>query len=98
MHYVLYHKDCEDGFGAAWVAWQALGDTAQYLAINHGEPEPAMPDGSTVTMVDFAFPREATLALAHQATSSVHGFNQQSRHRNFDGLSESDRSRNPADL
>lgn len=63
MHYVLYHKDCEDGFGAAWVAWQALGEAAQYRAVNHGEPVPEMLDGSTVTMVDFAFPRDITLAL-----------------------------------
>ena len=66
MHYVLYHKDCEDGFGAAWVAWKALGDAARYLAINHGEPQPDLPAGATVTMVDFAFPRDATLELARR--------------------------------
>ena len=31
LNYVLYHKNCNDGFGAAWVAWQALGNQAKYI-------------------------------------------------------------------
>lgn len=30
---VFYHKDCPDGFGAAWAAWKRLGSKAEYIGI-----------------------------------------------------------------
>ena len=33
---VIYHDHCTDGFGAAFSAWQALGDTAEYLPLSYG--------------------------------------------------------------
>ncbi len=30
---VLYHKNCTDGFGAAWAAWKKFGNKAEYIAI-----------------------------------------------------------------
>ncbi|MDO8556873.1 MAG: DHHA1 domain-containing protein [Candidatus Jorgensenbacteria bacterium] len=30
---VLYHMDCPDGFGAAWVAWKKFGNKAEYIAV-----------------------------------------------------------------
>jgi nanoRNase/pAp phosphatase (c-di-AMP/oligoRNAs hydrolase) len=30
---VLYHKDCPDGFGAAWAAWKKFGNMAKYIPI-----------------------------------------------------------------
>ncbi|MCK6391710.1 MAG: DHHA1 domain-containing protein [Azonexus sp.] len=36
-HLVYYHADCLDGFGAAFAAWLALGDSAIYRAMHHGD-------------------------------------------------------------
>jgi len=30
---ILYHKNCPDGFGAAWAAWKKFGAKAEYIAV-----------------------------------------------------------------
>ena len=42
---ILYHANCDDGFGAAYAAWESLGNEADYRAVHHGD---------TVTVDDFA--------------------------------------------
>ena len=69
MEYVLYHKNCNDGFGAAWVAWKALGDQARYVAVQHGDLPPEIPEGSKVTIVDFAYRRDVLMELAGRMES-----------------------------
>ena len=69
MEYVLYHKNCDDGFGAAWVAWKALGNQANYIPVQHGAPPPEIPDGSIVTIADFAYPRDVLLELNQRMES-----------------------------
>ena len=32
---VIFHTDCQDGFGAAFAAWLKLGDNAEYLPMNY---------------------------------------------------------------
>jgi oligoribonuclease NrnB/cAMP/cGMP phosphodiesterase (DHH superfamily) len=32
---VIYHRNCPDGFGAAWAAWRKFKDKAIYLAVEH---------------------------------------------------------------
>ncbi|MDI6821247.1 MAG: DHH family phosphoesterase, partial [Patescibacteria group bacterium] len=34
---VLYHSNCPDGFGAAWVLWKKFGKKAEYIAIDPRE-------------------------------------------------------------
>lgn len=34
---VLYHANCPDGFGAAWVAWKKFGKKADYFGIRPGQ-------------------------------------------------------------
>lgn len=53
---VLYHRNCLDGFMAAWAAWKHLGDKAEYVAIQYGEDPPDL-KGRYVALVDFSFPR-----------------------------------------
>ena len=61
---VLYHRDCADGFGAAWAAYQRLGYTGvRYHSCAYGEPPPEMEPGSTVYILDFSFPRNIMLEL-----------------------------------
>ena len=69
MEYVLYHKNCEDGFGAAWVAWKALSDQAEYIPVQHGDSPPELPDSSKVTIVDFSYPREVLVELKQRMDS-----------------------------
>ncbi len=65
---ILYHAECVDGFTAAWAAWRAMGAKAQYLPVHHGAPAPSV-TGRDVVMLDFAYPRDTSLALAAQARS-----------------------------
>jgi hypothetical protein len=60
---VLYHANCTDGFGAAWAAWQKLGDDAEYLPVRHGNPPPTLPDGATVYILDFCYPRHVIVKM-----------------------------------
>lgn len=62
--YVLYHANCSDGFGAAYAAWNKLGDDAEYIPVTYGEDPPDMEDGSDVYIVDFSYPRSVLEAMA----------------------------------
>lgn len=53
---VLYHANCPDGFGAAWVLWKKFGAEADYRPMQYGDPPPD-PQGRSVYVVDFSFPR-----------------------------------------
>ena len=63
---VLYHDNCPDGFTAAWAVWTALGDEAEYRAINYGQHLPSAPsdyEGRRLIFVDFSLPREELKTL-----------------------------------
>jgi hypothetical protein len=66
--HVLYHAFCADGFGAAWAAWKRFGSEAQYLPVQHGSPPPAVPAGSEVYVLDFAYSRAETEAMRRDAS------------------------------
>lgn len=73
---VVYHAHCVDGFGAAFAAWCALGNSAEYLPVSYSEPMPEIPDGARVYIVDFSWPfdheaREQLLALAARCELTV---------------------------
>ena len=53
---VLYHKNCPDGFCAAWVVRTVIGDNAQYLAVQYGEEPPDVKDRDVI-IVDFSYKR-----------------------------------------
>lgn len=60
---VLHHGDCPDGFGAAWAAYQKMGDTADYVPVQHGNGIPEGLVGKEIYMLDFCFPRDTMLDL-----------------------------------
>lgn len=73
MRYVLYHSNCYDGFGAAFAAWKRFGDDdTKYQPVSYGAPLPDMPDASEVLIVDFSYPEETIVALAHKAQVIVY--------------------------
>ena len=59
MTYVLYHKNCPDGWTAAWVAHNYFGDdnTVRYIPVAYGDELPEIRDGSVVFILDFSFSR-----------------------------------------
>lgn len=61
---VIYDADA-DGFGSAWAAWKALGDSADYVEIGHGTKELPLYvfEYDRVYILDLSFPRDELLDL-----------------------------------
>ncbi len=53
---ILYHADCDDGFGSAWSAWKKFGAKADYIAVQHQEPPPKGLKNKEIYMIDFTYP------------------------------------------
>lgn len=70
---VIYHGNCFDGFGAAWAAWKALGETAEYRAALYGDPPPTLinADQGKLYLLDFSFPRNILIALTKEFDLTV---------------------------
>lgn len=64
----IYHGNCADGFGAAWVVRKALGADIECYPASHGKPAPDV-TGKTVVIVDFAYDYDTLMAMAEVATS-----------------------------
>lgn len=65
----IYHGNCADGFGAAWVVRQALGaENVEFHPGHYGKPAPDV-EGRDVIIVDFSYPYELLVLLGHQARS-----------------------------
>jgi len=73
--YVIYHKSCADGFGAAWAIHQYFDQIKKpkpyFLAWQHGDglDFPEKVDGHDLLIVDFSFPRESLLELQAKTKS-----------------------------
>lgn len=53
---VFYHKNCFDGFGAAWAAWKKFGDAAEYVALDPEKLPETFPKGKEIYAVDLGYP------------------------------------------
>lgn len=74
MNYVLYHGGCYDGFGAALAAWlhfQKSDPNAVYMPVNYGKPPPTLQPGSVVYILDFSYPANVLLEMAHELEKVV---------------------------
>jgi len=60
---ILYHKNCDDGFGAAWAAWKKFGNKAAFIAIAPDDMPPQGLAGKDVYTLDLCFPLEITKRL-----------------------------------
>lgn len=67
MSMCIYHGNCADGFGAAWVVRKALGEIDFHAAV-YQEPPPDV-TGKDVVMVDFSYKRTVLLEMAEKANS-----------------------------
>lgn len=64
----IYHADCADGLGAAWVVHKALGPEVEFVAAKYGQ-EPPSCAGRDVLIVDFSYPLSVLRAMAAEARS-----------------------------
>jgi len=64
---VVYHKNCVDGFSAAWCFWDRFKDTVEYFPGSYNVGE--LPDfsGRIVYMVDFSYPADLTMSIIDEA-------------------------------
>lgn len=62
----IYHSNCNDGFGAAWAAWKALGDSCEYLPAQYGDTPPDV-TGREVFILDFSYNKEVLIELCRTA-------------------------------
>lgn len=61
---VIYHINCPDGFGAAWVAWTKFGKRADYFGVPpRGLPEESLDNYSEIYVLDNSFTAETSKAL-----------------------------------
>lgn len=64
----IYHGNCADGFGAAWVVRKALGTDVEFHSAHYGDPAPDV-TGKNVIIVDFSYKYDVLVALADKAAS-----------------------------
>lgn len=64
----IYHGNCADGFGAAWVVRKALGSDVEFHAARYGDPAPDV-TGKSAIIVDFSYKYDVLVALADKAAS-----------------------------
>lgn len=60
---ILYHNQCWDGFGGAWVAWNKFKDTATYIGVDYDSPPPKGLRGKDIYLIDFCYSEKDTLKL-----------------------------------
>jgi oligoribonuclease NrnB/cAMP/cGMP phosphodiesterase (DHH superfamily) len=70
-HLIIYHANCNDGFGAAWAAWKALKETGlvELHAASYGKEPPyeLINAGINVHIVDFSYPPDKLITMCSMA-------------------------------
>jgi hypothetical protein len=64
----IYHGNCADGFGAAWVVWKHFKGEVDFYPGVYQRPPPDV-TGRDVIVVDFSYKRQVMLDLAASASS-----------------------------
>lgn len=66
----IYHANCMDGFTAAWVVREALGEAdVDFWYADYGNPPPPDIAGRNIIIVDFSYPKETLKEMARTAKS-----------------------------
>lgn len=66
----IYHGNCADGFGAAWVVRKALGDQVEFVAGVYGQEPPDVTD-KDVIIVDFSYKYDVLARISWKARSII---------------------------
>ena len=67
---VIYHANCNDGFGACYSAWKLLGNRCEYIACTHGDTPPDV-KGKRVAILDYSFNNATTKAMIEDAEALI---------------------------
>ena len=69
---VLYHRNCNDGFGAALAAWLHLGDTAEYKPVQYDEEfDVEETTDKVVYILDFSFDLHVMQEIMRRASRVI---------------------------
>lgn len=68
---VIYHDQCSDGFGGAWVARRKFGDSATYIPANDRKHYNVNLDNKQVYIIDYSYPVDVLLDLEKRASKLV---------------------------
>lgn len=65
---VIYHANCNDGFGAALAAWMKFGPSKDvtFIAGRYGDPAPDVA-GANVYLLDFSYKRDVIARMLDEA-------------------------------
>lgn len=66
----IYHRNCRDGFGAAYAVWCHYGNETEYLPLDYHDPVPDLTD-KRVLVVDFSWKRPVIEKLSNQVKYMV---------------------------
>jgi len=64
----IYHGNCADGFGAAWVVREALGDDVEFH-VGVYQQDPPDVTGRDVIIVDFSYKYDVLVKMSYKANS-----------------------------
>lgn len=72
---VIYHANCDDGFGAAWAAWKFYKESralhgVEFIPAKYGDVPPDV-KGCNVLIVDFSYKRSTLAIIKNEAKSLV---------------------------
>jgi nanoRNase/pAp phosphatase (c-di-AMP/oligoRNAs hydrolase) len=82
---ILYHKDCYDGFTAAWLLHKIYPD-AKYIPVQYSDPVPASVAGQDVIIVDFSYKRNELEAIKFTVNSLLVLDHHETAAKNLEGL------------
>lgn len=68
---ILYHAECNDGFGGAFAAWKKFGDSADYIPIEHQRPLPEGLNGKQIFFIDISLENEQDIEKLTKNNESV---------------------------
>ncbi len=81
----IYHGNCADGFGSAWVVEKHFGANVDFHAGVYQQPPPCV-TGREVIMVDFSYKRDVLLEMANEANSILILDHHKSAEADLEGL------------
>ena len=82
---IIYHGNCQDGFGAAWCFWRKYGDGADYHPGIYQNPAPNVA-GLDVYLVDFSYKRSVVEAMLGEARTITILDHHKSAAEDLDGI------------
>lgn len=72
MRKVIYHKNCNDGSGAARAVYEKFGDNdTMYIPMQYGDALPEFNSSDDLILVDFSFKRPVVEEVAKQVNSML---------------------------